>query len=539
MTINTSSVPLSSLQNPLDTNTPVKKTILTNEEIKGIVENVFSTLKENQPDKENQPECSVKETLASLKEIKTYTYQQQHFIVKILLAIGLMKNEGITTLDVAIKKIELHIQVGDLLTDEDTKFLSIINKEEGKRTDEEKLVVNDYLNDIDNKSHLKVFFDEVAKKNIDYKILSQLLITETGNEKGFSFDEKVLDSLSKLYDLNNKMTKFISRKGVDTIVSKMEALLKKYDNKEEIEKKDKLTIKEFATFDVLPEVPNCVLNFIKQLDDSNSFKEKIEKRNKMECLRWGIEKNINAQLNSSSLFNGCITFVDVYKFEKIRNRSGYDLSTTAQVIATRSSKNHVGLFYKDVLGNYLQSEVSNQYQKRKFDFDDLVNSTMRSIDWKKIIDSSLHSLLENKYGKKWKDEIQKQYSQKCSEFHENNPFNNLDNDPWRRVASVFKLPVQWKEAKIDAELFKDRKMFCSEFAGLSTKYILDELNEELSQLKGDDDQPLFQDKNIIKPIFGKNPNFGAMHPGRLWRTLEPYTNRLKPLPIVEALVDLE
>lgn len=486
---------------------------------------------------------NTKKILCSLKIVKQYSFKQKTIIEKFKLILGISSDDKLKQINNLIQKKEKELhklsekrdKILQKFKHDDWNFLNILNKCKtntdgfNSLNESEKKIISEYLKNIDKKTNLSKLIKLLEKedKTVQFAFDHSL---QSMAHTGIKVDRMDLKCLQKLISLHS----FSKRKKLASFASKAENLLENYEKGKESKKEEKLNIREFALFDIIPdkiEIPPSIFN----LAERRLLGDNMKALSKLSQLKSKMEKRI--QEETFKYLPDGLSFQDMDRHVFVRHGGKSNFLIEAQRLTTQSNYRHVGVIYRDQKDVH-QSHILGQYERDPIFFEDLVTNHFFALDWDKLISHENQEKLKKIYGEDWQKEIQKAYQKISQEFHGKGNFENLNNDLVYRILSVVKPSDAHSKKKLDISSFEDRMMFCSQFAAMSLVYTLTHLNRDIDyKLKAYNLKDKNDDNFVIQLPFEERTKFSSMHPGKLMEKLENYIKEVDLPPIVKHFVN--
>lgn len=488
------------------------------------------------------------EVLHSLKKIKQLRLKNKTLFDYLLTILGLRQDKKISGIDKLINKTERKIdkfqniqqEFYAAFKEEDRKFLSILNKL--TQSTNQQPLGQKKLTEVLDESEQRIFYSYLQTLGGKRKITSaiaKLNEMEKGEDFLRQISERYLGTTPEVVDMLDYLINahtFATRKNIVPIIDKATLLSKSYSSKSELPSPtkpiEKLSIKEFALFDLVPE-GNQNVNDLSHFFTETTCGTHLENVKKMRDLKRHLMLEMKVELHGDAIPSGSLNFYDEYKYSSVHNRNSVGVMSHLQIAITRSRYTHAGIIYKDqAKDDFFQSHVMGAYDRNKVGFHDLAVADYYALDWTKLIREQDQTVLTHHFGNEWQKKIQSFYEQICSDFHSQDR-ENVNNGVFIRFTSVLKLHKQWEEIDPEEFDFENREMFCSQFVGMATMLTLHQLNQKLKEAIPDLDHDI-----IISP-FSNNENFAAMHPGYLMDVMKEYCRPTPKLKMVEHMVDFD
>ncbi|MBA2369623.1 MAG: hypothetical protein H0V82_11450 [Candidatus Protochlamydia sp.] len=329
------------------------------------------------------------------------------------------------------------------------------------------------------------------------------------------------------------------------LIQKFENLLKKGEANEEIIASEQLTLRELGMLQKCAKMNHNgsvhdkgILQKLEPLgayENTTGFKELQALSNKAANLLAQAQKIFSKQTDYQA--GDIVANIGRQKIEMAGRKADGGEEVHFRLITPYC---HGAKIYKNE-GKTILSHVVGAYFQEEWKMVDDAYSEVWRLDVAALIPAQQHALMEEKYGKRWKEILQKKFQaiENHIQQNKNNQFTDLENSYDRRFAAgkadyiwgghfaktdhdFEKMADQMLGEREDKEHMTD--MICSEFSSKTTLAALVKLNRDLTKElekflieKGEVElgQKLKADKNVLELPFDRKERMELIHPGRM------------------------
>lgn len=272
-----------------------------------------------------------------------------------------------------------------------------------------------------------------------------------------------------------------------------------------------------------------------------------------------LSRVLNLSMNSCS---GDLSFSNLVLRQKMK-ASELKFMQQLQRFVTATDYYHGAILVKASNGISSQAHVLGRFEQAEVQLLDLVRNEFFRIDWDKLLTNEGKNVLKKacqlayKRGKLARKmtpkELMQQFYQEEFEkvLHQGDAlwreqFTNEADDGGRRILSVFKSMIVNSPDQQDSfsayweikpSLLEQKGIFCTEFQMKITAFCWAKAVKRAADFIHNKNSPLQIARHAIShPLVPLQTQFSALHPGRAFRMLEPYLEKIAQSPLLKLFV---